>query len=258
MLKQTLGIEFQIIRASAVIFMAIVTDLRAEIEGDIVETSGVSEEGMLMDFSDVSQILTVHIHDVVDHAFVIYEGDEEGRMVLSGLSSDHRTVIVPFIPTAENLAKWAFEQVQPHIQTAYGNRLRLVAMHVRETPKVGHHGMNDYSSSRSTRRLRLDLKLCPVIRIPMLWRHPQIHQSTDWFDLFRVLSAGAPGVSECENEILRSSPPGRKRAISSMDFRNTRRCSGEIERSIGTMSGNASSRPCPSNTRWRWSSYVRV
>ena len=43
--------------------------------------------------------------------------------------------IVPFIPTAENLAKWAFEQVQPHIQTAYGNRLRLVAMHVRETPK---------------------------------------------------------------------------------------------------------------------------
>ena len=29
-----------------------------------------------MDFSDVSQILTVYIHDVVDH-FVVYEGDEE-------------------------------------------------------------------------------------------------------------------------------------------------------------------------------------
>jgi|TARA_B100000161_G_scaffold91603_1_gene64352 6-pyruvoyltetrahydropterin/6-carboxytetrahydropterin synthase len=107
----------------------------AEIEGDIVETTGVSEEGMLMDFSDVSHILTVHIHDVVDHAFVVYEGDEEARNVLSGLSPEHRTVVVSFIPTAENLAKWAFEQVQPHIQTAYGNRLRLVAMHVRETPK---------------------------------------------------------------------------------------------------------------------------
>ena len=33
------------------------------------------------------------------------------------------------------LAKWAFEQVEPHIQTTYGNQLRLVAMHVRETPK---------------------------------------------------------------------------------------------------------------------------
>tara|TARA_B100001115_G_scaffold178254_1_gene167527 strand:- start:144 stop:593 length:450 start_codon:yes stop_codon:yes gene_type:complete len=107
----------------------------AEIEGDIVETSGVSEEGMLMDFSDVSQILTTYIHDVVDHAFVVYENDEEARAVLSGLSSEHRTVVVPFIPTAENLAKWAFEQVRPHIQTAYDNRLRLVAMHVRETPK---------------------------------------------------------------------------------------------------------------------------
>ena len=107
----------------------------AEIEGDIVETSGVSEEGMLMDFSDVSKILTIHIHDVVDHAVVVYEGDEEARKVLAGLSPDHRTVVVSFIPTAENFAKWAFEQVEPHIRTAYGNRLRLVAMHVRETPK---------------------------------------------------------------------------------------------------------------------------
>jgi 6-pyruvoyltetrahydropterin/6-carboxytetrahydropterin synthase len=100
-----------------------------------VETSGVSEEGMLMDFSDVSKILTIHIHDVVDHAFVVYEGDQQARTLLEALPSDHRTVVVPFIPTAENLAKWAYEQVQPHIQTAYGNRLRLVAMHVRETPK---------------------------------------------------------------------------------------------------------------------------
>ena len=107
----------------------------AEIEGDIVETSGVSEEGMLMDFSDVSKILTIHIHYVVDHAFVVYEGAEEARKVLAGLSPDHRTVVVSFIPTAENFAKWAFEQVEPHIRTVYGNRLRLVAMHVRETPK---------------------------------------------------------------------------------------------------------------------------
>jgi 6-pyruvoyltetrahydropterin/6-carboxytetrahydropterin synthase len=47
----------------------------------------------------------------------------------------HRTIIVPFIPTAENLAKWAFEQVSPEIKNNYDNRLKLVAMHVRETPK---------------------------------------------------------------------------------------------------------------------------
>jgi len=107
----------------------------AEIEGDVVEVEGVSEEGMVMDFSDVSAILKEHVHDVVDHAFVVYSGDDDARTALAMMGPQHRTVVVDFIPTAENLAKWAFEQVQPHIQTAYGNQLRLVAMHVRETPK---------------------------------------------------------------------------------------------------------------------------
>jgi 6-pyruvoyltetrahydropterin/6-carboxytetrahydropterin synthase len=107
----------------------------AEIEGDVVTESGVSEEGMLIDFSDIAQILTEHIHDVVDHAFVVYQGDEEARTALASLGSGHRTVVVSFIPTAENLAKWAFEQIENKITSSYGNRLRLVAMHVRETPK---------------------------------------------------------------------------------------------------------------------------
>lgn len=107
----------------------------AEIEGDVVTEKGVSEEGMLMDFSDISDILTIHIHDVVDHAFVVYQGDDLALSALKLMGDEHRTVIVDFIPTAENLAKWAFEQIETLISTAYGNRLRLVAMHVRETPK---------------------------------------------------------------------------------------------------------------------------
>ena len=107
----------------------------AELEGDIVTDEGASDEGMLMDFSDVSLILTQYIHDVVDHAFIVYEGDTEALEALSSMGDGHSTLVVPFIPTAENLAKWAFEQVEPHIRTVYGNRLRLAAFHVRETPK---------------------------------------------------------------------------------------------------------------------------
>ena len=106
----------------------------AEIEGDVVTERGVSEEGMLIDFSDISHILTKYIHDVVDHAFIVYEGDKEVKSALSLLGDEHRTVVVSFIPTAENLAKWAFEQIEDKITSSYGNRLRLVAMHVRETP----------------------------------------------------------------------------------------------------------------------------
>jgi len=48
----------------------------AEIEGDVVDVEGVSEEGMLIDFSDVSKILTEQVHDIIDHAFLYYEKDE--------------------------------------------------------------------------------------------------------------------------------------------------------------------------------------
>ena len=107
----------------------------AELEGDVVTLGGVSEEGMLMDFSDVSAILNEYIHDVVDHAFIVYERDKEALVALSHMGDEHRTLIVPFIPTAENLAKWAFEKVEPHISSTYGNSLKLHAFHVRETPK---------------------------------------------------------------------------------------------------------------------------
>ena len=107
----------------------------AELEGDVVTLGGVSEEGMLMDFSDVSAILNQHIHDVVDHAFIVYEGDKDALTALSHMGDDHRTLIVPFIPTAENLANWAFEQVESRISSSYGNSLKLHAFHIRETPK---------------------------------------------------------------------------------------------------------------------------
>lgn len=105
------------------------------IEGDVVTQKGVSEEGMLMDFSDISLILEREIHDVVDHSFLVYEGDKKAIEALQIMGKEHRTVILPFIPTAENLAKWAFEVVNEHIKTSYDNKLKLVSFNVRETPK---------------------------------------------------------------------------------------------------------------------------
>ena len=106
-----------------------------ELEGSVVTEEGVSEEGMLMDFSDISNILNVYIHDVVDHSFIVFEGDNEVLKALELLGNQHRTLVVPFVPTAENLAKWAYEQVEPHVRSKYGNSLRVRAFHVRETPK---------------------------------------------------------------------------------------------------------------------------
>ena len=107
----------------------------AVVEGDVVTEVGVTESGMVIDFSSLSKILMEHIHDIVDHAFIVFEEDHQAREALEFLGENHRTLVVPFVPTAENLAKWAFEQVQPHIVSEYENELRLVEFHVRETPK---------------------------------------------------------------------------------------------------------------------------
>ena len=104
----------------------------AELEGDVVTEKGVSDEGMLMDFSDLSRILEENIHDVIDHAFVVFEGDEDARAALSMMGEAHKTLVVPFVPTAENLARWAFEQIDPHIKSSYGNSLRLSLIHISE------------------------------------------------------------------------------------------------------------------------------
>ena len=90
---------------------------------------------MIIDFGDISKILQIHIHDVVDHAFIVYEEDNVAIEALSLLGEHHKTLIVPFIPTAENLAKWAYEQVQTQIVDVYGNDLKLMSFEVRETPK---------------------------------------------------------------------------------------------------------------------------
>ena len=112
----------------------------AEITGELVEESGATDEGMIMDFGDVSAILNERIHDVVDHAFLIHEKDtsliDAMTSFQSTLHHHHRTVILPFVPTAENLARWAYEQSGPAPPRSI---LRAIAsesaFHVRETPK---------------------------------------------------------------------------------------------------------------------------
>ena len=68
-------------------------------------------------------------------SFLVYKNDLEAINALDLLGNQHRTLVLPFIPTAENLARWAFEKVEKHIKSSYNNKLRLISFNVRETPK---------------------------------------------------------------------------------------------------------------------------
>lgn len=101
--------------------------------GEVIEEEGSSDNGMLMDFSDVKSLAHEHLVDVWDHAFLVYEKDSPVRDFLAGLP-DHKTVVINKIPTVENLARTAFDILKPVYSDRYGTGLKLHKLVLHETP----------------------------------------------------------------------------------------------------------------------------
>src|SRR3954453_16813816 len=76
--------------------------------GAVIQAEGSSDNGMIMDFSDVKALAKQHLVDVWVHAFLVYEEDTAVRVFLDSLPG-HKTVLIKRIPTVENLAQTAFE-----------------------------------------------------------------------------------------------------------------------------------------------------
>lgn len=103
------------------------------LSGDVITTQGASEEGMVMDFSDVKRIAKDRVVDAWDHAFLVYRGDKAVLDFLDTLPG-HKTVVLDVIPTAENLARIAFDLLHDAYRDTYGNHLRLERVRLYETP----------------------------------------------------------------------------------------------------------------------------
>lgn len=103
------------------------------LSGEIVEEEGVSEQGMVMDYSDVKTIACNAVVNAWDHAFLVYRGDTAVVEFLRSLPG-HKTVVLDAVPTAENLAAEAFRLLDPAYRDTYGNRLRLERVRLYETP----------------------------------------------------------------------------------------------------------------------------
>ncbi len=103
------------------------------LSGEIICAEGISEQGMVMDFSDVKRIANEKLVNTWDHAFLVYRGDQTVCGFLATMP-DHKTVILDVVPTAENLAQIAFNILAPAYQDTYGNHLRLERVRLFETP----------------------------------------------------------------------------------------------------------------------------
>ena len=67
--------------------------LEITLQGDLVDTEGAPDRGMVMDFADVKALAMEHLVNKWDHAFIVYEGDVKVREFLQTLS-DHKTVVL--------------------------------------------------------------------------------------------------------------------------------------------------------------------
>ena len=103
------------------------------LSGEVITQEGVSEQGMVMDFSDVKRIAKQYVADAWDHAFLVYRGDRVVRDFLDTLPN-HKTVVLDVPPTAENLAMIAFKLLDSAYLDSYGNHLKLERVRLYETP----------------------------------------------------------------------------------------------------------------------------
>ncbi len=103
------------------------------LDGTVLDAAGNPENGMVMDFSRIKELAKQHIVDAWDHAFLAYRGDTAVVALLAALP-DHKTVLLDAVPTAENLARIAFETLDPVYRATYGNLLQLIGVRIYETP----------------------------------------------------------------------------------------------------------------------------
>lgn len=94
-------------------------DVIIGVEGDVIETKGVSEEGMVIDFGDLKKILQREVYEPLDHGFMIYNEDRIAEIfrINYNLFEKMNIIYVDFIPTAENIAKWIYDKLIHHINT---------------------------------------------------------------------------------------------------------------------------------------------
>ncbi len=91
----------------------------------------LSDEGMVIDFGDLKQIMIDVIDKFYDHSLILYEKDEWVSYFDDMRDSGMKINIVDFIPTVENLTRHWFEVLMPILEVS---KIRLHHVKVWETP----------------------------------------------------------------------------------------------------------------------------
>lgn len=106
--------------------------IEVAVQGDLITIPRASDEGMVIDFGDLKDIMMKEIHDVFDHSFTISRTDDLVDTWLhwkDGLGM--KINAVDFIPTAEKLAEHWYGLIKEPLKT---RGIKLITVEVHETP----------------------------------------------------------------------------------------------------------------------------
>lgn len=101
------------------------------VDDKVISTPGSSDEGMVIDFSDLKQIMMEEIDAKFDHSFTMYDEDEFVIGFIALEEQGQKINFVPFVPTAENLAKHWYEIIKPKLEE---RKIKIKHVRVWETP----------------------------------------------------------------------------------------------------------------------------
>jgi 6-pyruvoyltetrahydropterin/6-carboxytetrahydropterin synthase len=107
--------------------------IEVTVTGPIHEDSESSDFGMVIDFSDVKQIIKDLVVERWDHAFIVYQDDKEIINFLNTIPN-HKTVIFPVVPTAENMASEAYRILSVEFKKRFNHQLTIKRIRMYETP----------------------------------------------------------------------------------------------------------------------------
>lgn len=99
------------------------------VDDKVITEKGSSDEGMVIDFGDLKEMMMLEIDAIYDHAFCLYERDELKDLFkqMKGM----KVVYVPFVPTAENLARHWFNKLKSALEEV---DIKIYHVRVWETP----------------------------------------------------------------------------------------------------------------------------
>jgi 6-pyruvoyltetrahydropterin/6-carboxytetrahydropterin synthase len=107
--------------------------IEVTIKGEVVSDKSNSDFGMVMDFKDAKELIKKTIVEEWDHSFIVYKDDAVVLKFLQSLN-DHKTVVFPLVPTAENMALVAMDKLKISFIKEFGSLIRPFKVRLYETP----------------------------------------------------------------------------------------------------------------------------